>query len=415
MNARAKSLANLRIVSFGTFVAGNSCQLYLAELGADVVKVEAHRHPEELRMYYSPEHQRLYEPSGIQTTALFSSLARSVRSLCLEMNNPEAPALFEQLVAIADVVVENFGPGVLESWGYDFDALLKINPKLVLVSISGYGRTGPRVHYRAFGSNITNVVGLADAWRANGTHFDYVAAAHAALGTLAGVMEVKRTGKGVVVDISQVESAATIMAPLYLAQLADGVAWSAGPNEVPGALLSEVFRCLGFDRWLAVELRDTDEWAATCRLLERDELVDLSGDERGRKGLSESLKNWAAQLSPHQAASRLQRIGVAAAAVQDGEDLIRDPQLRARGYIQEIDQPEVGPCEYPGSPHRMSKTGGAIRRPAPRLGQHTVEILRDWLAMPDDDIATLAATGVLGPHEFVHLMIDTQLQEPEHE
>ena len=391
-------LTGLKVLSFGTFVAGNTCAMALAELGAEVVKIESRLRPEALRSYSTPDHPPIFEPSGIQTTALQAGLSRSTRGLCLEMSTEPGRQLFRALVGRCAVVMENFGKGQMERWGCSFADLVVHNPRLVMLSISGYGRTGPRSTYRAYGVTINNFLGLAAAWDPrDGTHFDHVAGIHGASAVLAALRQVKRSGQGVYLDLAQAESGAAVMAPLYLDDLANHRPWTAQPNEVPGALLSFVFRCAGADAWACIEIQDEEDWSAVCTLLERDDLRIAIGDigDDATKQISQALEKWAAPLHPLQAALELQRVGVAAAPVQDTEDVWRDPQLRNRGATVEVVHPDIGPVEYPQSPDRMSVTTGRVQSRAPRLGEHSAEILARWLDLEDNEIQELADQGAI--------------------
>ena len=197
-NAESTSLLQgVRVLSFGSFVAGNVCALMLAELGADVVKVESRDRPEALRSYDAPHQQKVYEPSGIRTTALYAGLTRSVRSVCLEMTTSTGRDTFRFLAAHADVVIENLAPGQMESWGCSFAELHMSNPRLVMLSISGYGKTGPLADFKAYASNINNYLGLTAAWALDGTHFDFVAGIHGASAVVAAVAARPRRARGV--------------------------------------------------------------------------------------------------------------------------------------------------------------------------------------------------------------------------
>ena len=153
------------MLTFGTFIAGNTTALVLAELGADVVKVEALARPEVLRSPpYSFGATSIVEPSGVGNTVMYAGLSRSTRNLSLEMNTEEGRALFKRLVAVADVVIENFGAETMRHWACSFDELVAVNPRLVMASLSGYGRTGPRGTYLAYATNISNFSGLTTTW-----------------------------------------------------------------------------------------------------------------------------------------------------------------------------------------------------------------------------------------------------------
>jgi len=390
-------LDDIRILSFGAFVAGNTCPLALAELGADVVKIESRVAPEALRAYHHPDYPNLHEPSGVETTVLFAGLTRSMRSLCLEMKTEAGRDVFRRLVATCDVVIENFGPGQMDRWNCSFADLLPYNPRLVMLSISGYGRTGPRSSYRAYASNINNFLGLASAWAPDGVHFDYIAGIQGASATLAGLTTARQTGQGVYIDLAQADSGAAVMAPLYLDQLANGKPWSAQPNEVPGALVSVVVSCQGADAWVAIELENTADWDTICAVMERTDLQHNTdpptADERDT--LRVAIERWAGTLTPFQAAQRLQTAGVAAGPVQNSEDLWRDPQLRTRGAIVEVDHPDMGIVEFPNSPDHMSKTPGHVKSRGPRLGEHSREIVTEWLGLSQHDIQQLVTQGAI--------------------
>ena len=390
-----KPLRGVRVVSFGAFIAGNVCDLLLAELGADVVKIEAHERPEALRAYFSVDHPNFYEPSGAQTTVLFAGLARSTRGICVNMKEPGGVDVLRRLVAASDVLVENLGPGQMEAWGCSHEALRAVNPKLVNVSISGYGRTGPISSYRAYASNISNYLGLSDLWITDGTHFDHIAAVHAASAVVAGLAATRQRGEGVYVDIAQTEAGAGVMAPIYLDFLANGRDWAAGANEVPGALLSAVVACRGFDAWLAVELDDYADWNILCDTLERQDLrLDRETPAQAGPELRAALEQWAAQLTPFQCAVKLQRAGLAAAPVQTSEDLWRDPQLRSRNAYAEITHPDIGRIEYPQSPASVAmKTSNASR--AARLGEHTRAVLVEWLGLEAAELDELASANAI--------------------
>ncbi len=397
--AMARPFRGVRVLSFGAFVAGNTSAQPLAELGADVVKIEPVARPEVLRTPAYSYGRVVSEPSGVTNTVLYASLSRSTRSLSLEMHTEAGRELFRRLVKVSHVVIENFGSAdEMTKWGCSFDDLREINPGLVMLSLSGYGRTGPRARYRAYATNISAFTGLSHAWgHTHGTLTDYLCSAHGVVGVLAGLAQGARHGDGVWVDAAQIETAAAVMAPILLEPLADGR--DAGPrgNQVPGSPLSGAFRCAGDDRWVAIELDDLDDWAALCRFLDRDDLVadTRPGAAATRSELETTFAEWASVRTPHTAALLLQACGLAAGAVQDGEDVARDPALRTRGLVVEIDQPDLGVIEHAQSPYRMSATPGRVRRCGPRVGQHTAEVLGDWLGLDDAAIADLEARGAV--------------------
>jgi crotonobetainyl-CoA:carnitine CoA-transferase CaiB-like acyl-CoA transferase len=382
-------------------VAGNVCPLVLAELGADVVKIESRDRPEALRTFDSPFQPEIFEPSGVRTTALFAGLTRSMRSMSIDMRVPEGRATFRALVGRTDVVIENLGPGKMEAWGCSFEELRAHNPALIMVSISGYGRSGPLSNFRAYASNINNYLGLTSAWALDGTHFDFVAGIHGASAVVAALASVEKGAPGGLIDMAQTESGATIMAPLYLDFLANGREWCAAPNEVPGALLSGVFRCEGADAWVAIELEDGRDWETMCEYLGRDDLrlSDGAPSDGVQAALVEALRDaigaWVRPLTPFQVTLKLQRAGLAVAPVQDSEDLWRDAQHRSRNCFVDVWHPDIGSVEYPDAPDRLSKTPGGVARRGSRMGEHTHQVLEEWLQLGDVDIRDLEKGGAV--------------------
>ena len=277
-----RPLSELRVLTFGAFVAGNTAALILAELGMDVVKIESHARPEALRNTFFLDHPDVREPSGAPTTALYGGLARSVRSVAIELAAPGGPELFRRLAATADVVVENFRPGVLDRFGCGFDDLRAINSQLSMLSISGYGRTGRRSTYSAYATNISNHVGLSSAWgHTHGYHFDYVAGYHGALGVLAALRQSAVTGAGVHLDLAQVEAGASVMMPILVDQLATGTAYERRDNVAPSSVFSAVVACVGADRWLAVEAVDRADWERLRGVARTAHRRSLGGRGRG--------------------------------------------------------------------------------------------------------------------------------------
>lgn len=388
-------LAGIRVISFGTAIAGALSGTALAELGADVVKIESPARPDNLRRLWAPEDPVVHEPSGADTSPMFANFNRTTRSVALDMKDPFSVELFLRLAAAADVIVENYAPGVMRRWGLGYEQIAAVNPRIVMLSLTGFGHSGPRSHYLAYGATVCSFAGLTDAWQyPSGVHFDYISQAHGVFGVLAALAARDRTGRGTHVDLAEVETAAAVMGPMMLDYIVNGRGSVVPGNRVPGALLSEVVRCRGDDCWLAVEAEDAADWRALATFLGRDDLADLADlaaaappPESARDALGAALAAWAANLTAQLAMRMLQRAGLAAGAVQDAEDVVRDPQHRERHFLLEMDHPDLGVAEYAAPPHRLAKTPPTVRRPTTRLGAHTVEVLGEWLGMSPDEAA----------------------------
>ncbi len=366
-------LAGIKVISFGMVIAGAVCATMLSELGADVIKIESPTMPDSVRRVRMGD-PAVLEPSGTPTSPIFASYNRSIRSLALDMKQPSSVDLVLQLAATADVVLENLSSDVLERWGLGYEKIAAVNPKIVMLSQTGFGHTGPRSHYLAYASTVFSFVGLTRIWgQSHPTASDYPAAAHGLFAILAALAARDRTGQGTHIDQAQIEVAGAIMGPMLLDFLVNG--HEPGEDPPPGL----VVRGLGDDGWLAVEAEDEADWARLAAVVG-------AADPGDHAGVIEALEAWAAALTPQQAMRMLQRAGLAAGAVQSTEDLTRDPQHRERHYLHEMDHPDLGVAEYAGAPHRLSKTPAAIRRRTPRLGEHTTEILTEWLSLPPEEI-----------------------------
>jgi crotonobetainyl-CoA:carnitine CoA-transferase CaiB-like acyl-CoA transferase len=367
-----RPLSSFRVVSFGAVIAGAVCATMLAELGADVIKIESPVMPDSVRRVRMAD-PAVREPSGAPVSPMFASYNRSVRSLALDMKQPSSVDLVLRLVAEADVVLENLSSDVLERWGLGYEKIAAVNPAIVMLSQTGFGHTGPRSHYLAYASTVFSFTGLTQIWgQSHPTAHDYPSAAHGLFAILAALAARDRTGQGTHIDQAQIEVAGAVMGPMLLDYLVNGR--DPGEDPPPGM----VVRGLGDDGWLAVEAEDDADWQRLAALVG-------TADPDDHAAVTAALRAWAGALTPQQAMRILQRAGLAAGAVQNTEDVTRDPQHRERHFLREMNHPDLGMAEYAGPPHRLAKTPATIKRRTPRLGEHTAEILSEWLGMGPEE------------------------------
>ena len=398
-DASPHPLDGVRVLSLGEFVAGNYTAQILASLGAEVVKVESFSRPSVVRTQAFNDTPTLaIEPSGVTNTPMYASFSRGMLGLAIEMGTDEGRLVFRRLASVSDIVVENFGASVMTKWGCSYDDLLQHNSRLVMASLSGYGRTGPRKSYLAYGSNIANFTGIGEVWWTNPTYGDFLTAAHTVVAILAARRHASATGEGVLIDASQVEVVASMAASLYLDVLVNGENEDAAHRSPDGAesLFRQVFACTGEDRWAVVEATTLEEWNGVCNVVGRADLRATTIDDAGahRAELSDALDEWAAVRTTLSVAHLLSLADVPAASVANTEESYHDRQLQYRHFPTFVDHPDIGFMSSPGTPYRLSVTPAGFGRLGPRVGQHTREVLRRWADMSDADVDALVAAGV---------------------
>ncbi|MEW9552035.1 CoA transferase [Nonomuraea sp. NPDC050783] len=395
----APALTGVRVLDLTWVLAGPYCTKVLADHGAEVIKVESRNRPDPTR--FAPFMHLSRRPyTGVEDDAFFNGngyfneVNRNKRSVALDLRTPEGLELLRELIATSDVLVENFSSSVMTKMGLGYDALRRIKPDIVYVSMSGMGHTGPRSGWVSYADTVSALSGLTGlmGWAPDDVvgvvygHGDIVAGLHAALATVAALEHRDRTGRGQHVDLSQLEAIAAHMGTSVIASQPPVPRGNTHPSFAPQG----VYRCLGPDRWLAVSVRSEEEWTALRTVIGRPDLGDRRAGEAGA-----AIAAWARTMPADAAAELLQAVGVPAGAVQNGQDLVeQDPQLRARGFYVRAEHPVAGAFLHEGVPIRLSRTPGGIRRTAPLLGADTEAVLRD-LGLPPARIAALRAAGIL--------------------
>jgi crotonobetainyl-CoA:carnitine CoA-transferase CaiB-like acyl-CoA transferase len=338
----------------------------------------------------------------------FNKLNRNKRSLVLDLRQPQGKALFLALIERSDVLLENFSVRAMRGLDLGYARLRQANPRLIYLAMSGFGRTGPRRDWVAFGPvlealcGIPTLLGYGDGEpRLTGTAFpDPLGGMHAALAVLAALHEREESGRGCFVDLSQYEATVSAFGDLLVA---NQLAPDPGPalaNRHPSHAPSGVYRCLGPDRWITIDVRSDAEWRALCRViaagLEGDPRFAVLGDRRRhRAALDQAIERVTRLEDASALARRLRAGGVPAALVASAPDLLADEQLRARGYFRRLCEPDVGSIDYPGTPLRFDgETHAESWSPAPRFGEHNREVLAE-LGLDDAAIDALERAGVI--------------------
>jgi crotonobetainyl-CoA:carnitine CoA-transferase CaiB-like acyl-CoA transferase len=392
----ARALDGVRVLDLTWVLAGPYATKILAEHGADVVKVESrHRHDP---TRFSPS-MRLRPDAGPDDSGYFLNFNRGKRSVALNLRTPDGQAVLRDLAARCDVVVENFSPGVLAKWGLDHESLRALNPRAILVSMSGVGHTGPWRKAVTFADTLAAMSGLSGETAdpdepPQGLVFglgDMVAANAAVLGAL----DLLARGQGGHVDLSQLEAMAATMGPAVLDHEHDDPRTAAHPNRSRHAVPHGVYPTAGDDRWIAITAEDDVQWVALRKTAGLPGYGSLAQRREAEDTIDSALAAWTRGQDATELAARLQAAGVAAAAVATGRDLVEtDEHLAGRGFYERLTHPIAGEVLHEGIVARLSATPGALTSPAPLLGQHTEEVLRELLDLGDDRLAALRAAGV---------------------
>lgn len=396
-------LDNYRVVDFGTAWAGPMAAQLLADLGAEVIKVESRARMDGLRLGRPIVGEDLAGgDQGLwpELQPVFHSINRNKLSVTLNLKNAGGLALVKELIARSDVVLNNFSPGVLARLGLDYPALLRICPDVILVSMPSVGSTGPLRDVLAYAPIIqalSGLMGLVGYPAGDGAveplvgefqspWSDAVASVHAALAAVAALYHRDRTGQGQEVEVAQLEATTSMLgAALLGCQMTGDIPGPQG-NRDPAFAPHNNYPCApdddgDEDRWVSIAVRTEQEWDGLCAALGRPswaearEFASHGNRVRNAGALDERIAEWTRGVTADEAMELLQRYGVAAMPVMNIEQQFLDPHLQERGTYATVEHPRLGAEWIYGLPWIFSATPGSIRTPAPLLGEHNREII----------------------------------------
>lgn len=393
-----QALQDIKVIDIATLFAGPMAATMLGDFGADVIKIEHPKNGDPVRTHGSSK-------NGVGLW--WKMLSRNKKSVTLYLGSPEGQEIFKKLVKDADVVIENFRPGTLEKWGLGYDELVKINPKLVLARVTGFGQIGPYATRPGFGTlaeamsgfaSITGTAdgpptlppfGLADGISALTTAYAIMTALHAR--TI--------TGKGQVIDLAIIEPILTVLGPQVIAydQLGE-IQERRGNRSSNNAPRNTYITADG--KWVAISTSAQAIAERVMHLVGRPELIAepwfASGAERAKHAdeLDEAVGGWIAQRNRDEVMAEFEAAQAAVAPIYDITDIFKDEQFAALGTIKTVQDEELGPIKFQNVLFRLSDTPGAINTAGPSLGKHTKEVLNKY-GISDDQIAELKTKGVV--------------------
>ena len=408
-----KILDGLKVLDLTTIVSGPYAASLLADLGADVIKVEPPAPGDAARVFESTEPR--YVMGGLSPHIL--TLQRNKRGIVVNLREPQGKATFDDLVLWADVVIDNYRPGVTERLKIDYPSLSPINPKIITCSITGYGQTGPGRDRAALDACIQAYAGVmgitgepdGDPMRAGPLYGDVSSGLAAAVGILAAVVARDRAGVGQHIDISMLDVQVSMLTYIATMQLMSGLPAARWGNEHALHVPYNAYPTADGFLFLAAFL--DNHWAALVSVLGQTNLpdtlqadVDFLRQERLRKRIERlqersrinaALANVLRERPRDEWLADLSAAGIPAAPVNSVEDTVHDPHVRSRNMIVEVPHPTGGTFEAPGNPIKMSAADPDTFSPPPLLGQHTREVLRDVLGYDQARIEGLLAAGAV--------------------
>ena len=397
----ALALQGIRVLDFTWIHAGPSATRILADQGAQVIKVES---DQALSVVGGPVSNTA---RGLGQRHNWNA---GKSSISLNMKTDAGKDLARRLVAVSDVVAENFSGRVMPGWGLDFESIRKIRPDIIMLSMSGFGRTGPWKDRVSYGqtlqawSGFTDLTGFPESKPSGpaSAYSDAVGGMTGAQAVLLALIHRARTGRGQWIDVSQMEAMSTLLGPLALELSANktDVQRTGNRQRHGGGAPHGAYRCLGDDRWLTITVFNEEEWDAFVRAVGSPAWASdsrFAGAEsrlHNSDDLDKLVESWTSAQNAEEAMHLLQDAGVAAGVVQTGQDMAEnDPHLRERGLFQKVPDAAGVTRTIERAPYKLSLTPGSVTRGAPEFGADQDFVLREILGVDDEELAEMAIAG----------------------
>ena len=399
---KKRPLEGVRVADLTMMWAGPYATKLLAEMGAEVIKVESPRAWDNIRTL-------LVQPGVADpwnSAFYFNEYNRDKKSLILDLADQRGHDVFLKLVASCDVVIENYRADVLDKLGLGYDVLQSVRPDVILVSMAAFGKSGVDRDLVGFGPVIELMSGLCsltgyddedEPFKSGISYGDPVGGTYAAASVALALAKRHRTGKGSFIDLAQREGASALAGEAFVAASLGGeTAPRHHGNRSERWAPQGAYQCAGADQWIVVSVVTDEEWQACCAVLGRDDLASLTLAERQARHdeLDEVLATWARDLDPQDAMEDLQAAGVPAGRILDTGDIHEDPQLLRRHFWVHLPHPQMHRYKQAGIAWHLVECNPALVRHAPMFGEHTRELLSTVVGLSDADIDALYAAGV---------------------
>ncbi len=392
-------LDGIKVLDLSRFIAGPHCTMILADMGADVVKVEKAG---------SGDDSRHFPPFQNGESLYGMALNRNKRSMTLNFRNPKSQDMLRELVKGADVLVENFRPGTMEDMGCGWDVLHEINPRLVMTRLSGFGQDGPYAQLPGFDGIAQAMSGLMSLagdpegppMLAGAFYIDYMTGMYGANATLAALFSRQTTGKGQMVDVSLLDSAVSVLTTAISSQVNQGVTLTRTGNRDRYSAPANVFATGSGDHVLMLAgtqalFRRAAEAIGRPELIEDPRFDTVPTRLANAPAIEEIIQHWCLSQTTEGIIATFGKAGIPVAKVATPEDVVNNPQLLHRKQITKVTHPKAGDVAVSGVTMQLSGTPLSIRRPPPMLGEHNEDVLAEWLGLPEGEVEALKTDGVL--------------------
>ncbi|MDI6857005.1 MAG: CoA transferase [Dehalococcoidia bacterium] len=408
MNKESPPLAGVRVLDFTWVWAGPYATMLLAMLGAEIIKIESEGRMDIMRRVvvwplYEPYPREVPLNQGMS----FNSINMNKLGITINLERAEGVELVRRLAAISDVVIDNMRAGTMDKIGLGYEDLRRVNPRIVMLSSSARGATGPEAQYAGYATvhhavgGAAHITGYPDGPPSTTLgDVDLMNATTAAFAIVAALQHREQTGEGQFIDFSQCEGVSSLIGEVLLDYEMNGRSPGRMGNADTFLAPHNVYRCWGVDRWVAIAVETDEEFRALARVIGQPELADdprfatMAARKANEAELDAIISKWTRIRERDLVANTLASAGIAAAPSRNAEELAHDPHLRARGAFVTVDHPEVGEREFVGAPWQMS--GARVEpRAAPLLGQHNRDVFCDILRMDEGEFVRLQEEGVI--------------------
>jgi benzylsuccinate CoA-transferase BbsF subunit len=394
-------LEGIKVLDFGRLINVPMAAKYLGDYGATVVEIESPTHNSRSMFPFAGG------IPGINRSGLYAAYNSSKYNITLDFNHAGALDLVKRLIVWSDVVVENNVPGVMKRWGISYDDVKKMKPDVIMLSSTTLGQEGPYRMQKSTGellpayAGFTNLTGWPDRLPVGqpNAYTDFITPFYIITAIMGALSYRKKNGKGIYIDLSQIEASIAQLSHVVLEYTANGKIRGATGNRCQYAAPHGAYRCKGNDRWCTIAVFTDEAWRSFCKVIGDPEwtkdikFTTLLSRKENEDELDRLVEQWTSRYHAEEVMEKMQQAGIAAGVVQNSEDISKDPQLKSRNHFVVLEQPEMGQYAHENSSFILSKTPARIR-PAPCFGEHNEYICKQFLGMSDEEFVRLFNEGI---------------------